>query len=175
MIQLLRSISITETSTLIRVGPPLCPASVLSLSWVFHFEFLPLHRSDRFPRSTQGPGSGSRHLHAGRRPSSKQVLPWTYPGVVYDSSFDVIFLFSTPHQWFACARLPEPHLTPFTVPFPTTLTTRALNPCSLRRFEACSCTPAPRGLFPHLLCNFVAHVHLRIFSERMISKLIITD
>ena len=39
MIQPLRSISITETSTLIRVGPPLCPASVLSLSWVLHLSF----------------------------------------------------------------------------------------------------------------------------------------
>jgi hypothetical protein len=39
MIQPLRSISITETSTLLRVGPPLCSASVLSLSWVLHLSF----------------------------------------------------------------------------------------------------------------------------------------
>ena len=158
MIQPLRSISITETSTLLRVGPPPCSASVLSPSWVLHFEFLPYHRNDRFPRSTQEPGSGSRHLYAGRHPGSKQVLPWTYPGVVYGSSFDVVLLFSTPHRWFACARLPEPHLTPFMVPFPSTLTTRALYPCSLKRFEACSCKPTPRGLFPHLLCGLMAHV-----------------
>jgi hypothetical protein len=88
---------VPRIGTLTLVGPP--------------FEFLPYHRNDRFPRSTQEPGSGSRHLYAGRRPGSKQVLPWTYPGVVYASSFDVILLFSTPHQWFACARLPEPHLT----------------------------------------------------------------
>ena len=74
-------------------------------------------------------------------------FPWTYPGVVYASSFDIVFLFSTPHQWFACARLPEPHLTQSSAgPFPTTLTTRALDPCSLRRFGACSCKPTPRGL-----------------------------
>src|SRR5512137_2185325 len=73
MIQPLRSIPITETSTLLQVGPSLCPASVLSLSWVFHFEFLPYHRDDGFPRSTQEPSSGSRHLYAGRHPSSKQV------------------------------------------------------------------------------------------------------
>src|SRR4030066_398650 len=75
MIQPLRSISITETSTLLRVGPPPCPASVLSPSWVLHFEFLPYHRDDRFPRSTQEPDSGSRYLYAGRRPGSKQVSP----------------------------------------------------------------------------------------------------
>ena len=45
--------------TLILVGPPL--------------EFLPYHRNDRFPRSTQEPESGSRYLYAGCRPSSKQV------------------------------------------------------------------------------------------------------
>ena len=39
MIQPLRSIPITETSTLLRVGPPLCPASVLSPSWVRHLGF----------------------------------------------------------------------------------------------------------------------------------------
>jgi hypothetical protein len=35
--------------------------------------FLPLHRGDRFPRSTPEPESSSRHLNAGRRPDSKQV------------------------------------------------------------------------------------------------------
>ena len=45
--------------TLILVVPPL--------------EFLPYHRDDRFPRSTPEPGSGSRRLYAGCRPSSKQV------------------------------------------------------------------------------------------------------
>ena len=38
-------------------------------------EFLPYHRNDRFPRSTQEPGSGSRYLYAGRRPGSMQVPP----------------------------------------------------------------------------------------------------
>src|SRR4030042_4874898 len=32
------------------------------------------------------------------------------------------------------------------MPFPSTLTTRALYPCSLRRFGTCSCKPVPRGL-----------------------------
>ena len=45
--------------TLTLMGPPL--------------EFLPYHRSDRFPRSAQEPGSGSCYLYAGRHPSSRQV------------------------------------------------------------------------------------------------------
>src|SRR4030042_1218647 len=39
MIQPLLSIPITETSTLLRVGPSPCSASVLSLSWVLHLSF----------------------------------------------------------------------------------------------------------------------------------------
>ena len=39
MIQPLRSISITETSSLLRVGPPPCLASVLSSLWVLHLDF----------------------------------------------------------------------------------------------------------------------------------------
>ena len=111
MIQPLHSISITETSTLLRVGPPLSSASVLSSSWVFHFGFLPYHRNDRFPRSTQEPETGSRHLYAGRRPGSMQVSPGL---ILVSRKLPVLTssnFISTPHQWFACARLPEPHLT----------------------------------------------------------------
>jgi len=99
-----------ETSSLLRVISSLCSTSVLSLSWVLHFEFLPYHRNDRFPRSTQELGSGSRHLYAGHRPSSIKVSPGLIlvshkPPVLTSSDF-----IWTPHQWFACARLPEPHL-----------------------------------------------------------------
>jgi hypothetical protein len=38
-------------------------------------EFLPYHRDDRIPRSTQEPRSGSRHLYAGRHPGGRQVSP----------------------------------------------------------------------------------------------------
>ena len=40
---------------------------------------LPLHRSDRFPRSTQEPESSSRHLHAGGRLTNKQVTARLVP------------------------------------------------------------------------------------------------
>ena len=40
-----------------------------------------LHITDPSSRSsTNAPGSSSRHLYAGHRPSSKQVLRWTSPG-----------------------------------------------------------------------------------------------
>ena len=51
--------------TLILMGPPL--------------GFLPYHRNDKFPRSTQEPDSRSRHLYAGRRPGSKQDSPGLIP------------------------------------------------------------------------------------------------
>ncbi len=55
------SAPVLRIGTLTLMGPPL--------------EFLPYYRNDRFPRSTQEPGSGSRHLSAGRHPGSKQVSP----------------------------------------------------------------------------------------------------
>ena len=76
----LRSSPITGPSSLLRAAPPLCPASVLSPSWVFHLELLPSHRGDRFPRSAQEPGPSSRRLHAGRHLGSKQVSPRAGPG-----------------------------------------------------------------------------------------------
>ena len=83
---LLRAYSapVSRFGTLILVGPPL--------------EFLPFHRDDRFPRSTQEPESGSCHLYAGRHPDSKQVVLWTHPGVGLATSFDVVLKISTPHQ-----------------------------------------------------------------------------
>jgi len=98
------SVSVSRLSTLTLVGPPL--------------GFLPYHRDDRFPRSTHEPDSGSRYLYAGRRPDSMQVSPGL---ILVSRKLPVLTssnFISTPHQSFACARLPEPHLTPFTVPFP---------------------------------------------------------
>ena len=59
------SAPVLRIGTLILMGPPL--------------GFLPWHRNDRFPRSTQEPDSRSRHLYAGRRPGSKQDSPELIP------------------------------------------------------------------------------------------------
>ena len=76
----LRSSPITGPSPLLRGGPPLCPASVLSRSRGPPLAVLPSHRGDRFPRSAQEPGSRSCRLHAGCRPDSKQVPSGLVPG-----------------------------------------------------------------------------------------------
>jgi hypothetical protein len=53
------------------------------------------------------------------------------------SGFDIIQSLSTRHQRFAFARLFSPYLTSSSLAFSSTLTTPALDRCSLRRFEAC--------------------------------------
>jgi hypothetical protein len=120
---------VPRISTLIFAGPPL--------------ELLPSHRDDRFPHSTQKPGSGSRHLYAGRRPGSKQapprvVLEFAKPPVsTPPNSFrHPIRLATLSADPFACARLPDPHL-----PRSSAL---AFYQGSSRWFEACSCKPASR-------------------------------
>src|ERR1019366_6419053 len=57
------------------------------------------------------------------------------------------------HQWFTFVRLSESHLTDFSPPFPTTLTTGTLDPRRLWRFEACSCKPTSRDLPSSLVKN----------------------
>src|SRR3954454_20200798 len=53
---------------------------------------------------------------------------------------------STRQQRFACARLPDPHLTSRWMPFPRSLTTTVFSQCSTRRFEASPRRAAPKGL-----------------------------
>ena len=132
--------------TLILVGPPL--------------GFLPCHRSDRFPRCTRKPESGSRRLHTGCHPACKQVSSELLPGQCTPPSFDIAYSFSIRHERFTFVRLPDSYLTGSCPAFSLTLTTMALYQCSLRWFEACSYKPTSRDLpssLPHLS---VAHVHL---------------
>src|ERR1700712_4450745 len=55
---------------------------------------------------------------------------------------------TTRHQRFTRVRLLKTHLTEWLPPFPATLTTKALYPRSLWRFEACPCRPASGGPTP---------------------------
>ena len=105
------------------------------------------------------------------RPPSRLI-----PGHPIVPGFDIIHSLSTRHQWFTRVRLLGPHLTRVSLPFPSTLTTRALYPRSLRRFGTCSCKPAPRGLPSSLAqrrtpnrslgCAFMAHTGSRILTQR---------
>jgi hypothetical protein len=62
------------------------------------------------------------------------------------SSFDVVPTLATPRPWFACARLRDPYLTRSCHAISSPLTTRALDPRSVRWFAASSCKAAARGL-----------------------------
>src|ERR1700687_269136 len=77
-----------QASSLLRDGPPPCPATVLGLLRRGPLEDLPLAaspagrwhcRGDRFPCSMQKPRPGSRRLHAGRRLGSRQAPPRLVP------------------------------------------------------------------------------------------------
>ena len=126
--------------------PTECGVCIFLILMGLPLGFLPYHRSDRFPRSTQEPDSRSRHLYAGRRPGSKQDSPELILGYKQPPVLTSPYSFSTPHQWFACARLLDPYLTSSCEAFSLTLTTLALYQRSLRWFETCTCKPTPRGL-----------------------------
>jgi hypothetical protein len=85
----LRSDPITEPSSLLRAGPPLCPASVLSHLQCPLLVVLPLatsertspasgrhYRGDRFSCSMPAPAMSSRHLYTGHHQSHIQAAPW---------------------------------------------------------------------------------------------------
>ena len=111
MSQPLGSLSITEISTLLRVGPPLCSASVLSRSW------------DRHLRLSLTIGTTASHVphksldqgHAISMPDAAQTINRLSLNLSCKSpstrSFDAIRDITTPHQWFACAHLLDPYLT----------------------------------------------------------------
>ena len=78
----LRSSPITGPSSLLRAPLPLCPASVLRHLWCPPLAPLPLHRDDRFSRSSPEPDPASRRLYAGRRVGTKQVTPHPCPRAI---------------------------------------------------------------------------------------------
>ena len=75
----LRSSSITEPSSLLRGGPPLSGASVLSALRLEPLAPFPLASPVRFSRSVPKPGRASRCLHAGCRSvsirTSSELIP----------------------------------------------------------------------------------------------------
>jgi len=79
-------------------------------------------------------------IEAVSRMSPRLILTSSMPPVLTSTNY-----ISTPHQWLTCAHLSDSHLTCFHA-FSLTLTTPALNRCSLRWFRACFCKPTPRGL-----------------------------
>ena len=75
----------------------------------------------------------------------QQASPKPVPEHAIPPVLTSIMIFTTRHQRFTHVRLFDSHLPGLTPTFPTTLTTGALYPRSLWRFEACSCKPTSRG------------------------------
>src|SRR6266704_661186 len=124
----LRSALITRASALLRAGPPARPATVLSPS-------RHQHRRERSlsPARASGPGSRGTRLLLFRAEAADRArvvyMPDTAwpvsghpPGSSRGSQNTPVSMsaksVSTRQQRFTCARLPGPHLTPLTTPFP---------------------------------------------------------
>jgi len=97
--------------TLLRVGPPLCSASVLSSSWDHHLRFSLNIRTT----ASHVPHKSHNQGHAISMPDAAQTIYRLPLGLSCKSpstrSFDAIRDIMTPHQWFACAHLLDPYLT----------------------------------------------------------------
>ena len=77
-----------EPSSLIRVGPPQCSASVRSPRGFGRLGFSLRIRATGSCSSTRQPASASRPLYAGRRPLSHQAPRGLVPGKPYAPGFD---------------------------------------------------------------------------------------
>jgi hypothetical protein len=81
-----------EPSSLLRVGPPQCSASVRSPRGFGRLGFSLNIRATGSCSSAQQPASASRHLYAGRRPLSHQAPCGLVPGGLYAPGFDDTYL-----------------------------------------------------------------------------------
>src|SRR6266705_2926812 len=77
-----------EPSSLLRVGPPQCSASVRSPRGFGRLGFSLRIRATGSCSSAQQPASASRPLYAGRRPHSHQAPRGLFPGGLYAPGFD---------------------------------------------------------------------------------------
>src|SRR5207245_8012432 len=89
-------------------------------------EVLPLHRGDRFTRSTLKPELGSRRLYAGRHGVGKWVASPLLPSLSPCSVLTSVLFLTTGPQRFACARLPSSYLPGLLRTYTPTLTTLSL-------------------------------------------------
>ena len=136
--QPLHSIAITATSTLLRVAPPQCLASVFPPCGFGHLDFS-LRIEATGSRSSFGkPRPDSRDLYTGHHPHSHQASCGLILQISHACSFDVTNGFSMRHQPFICIRLSDPYLPGLFPDFSSTLTTTPLKSSRLRWFEAYS-------------------------------------
>src|SRR5918997_1172957 len=158
MTQPLRSTPITEASSLLQVGPPACLATVLN-----PLRFQPLGTLP--PAHLHKVGCVETRLlpfHAKAADQARVVyMPdtaWPVSGHPPDSSRNTPHApvsmspvsVTTLHQRFACARLPDPYLTPYNGAFSSSLTTKVFSQRSMRRFDASPRSATPKGHNLHL-------------------------
>jgi hypothetical protein len=154
--QPLRSDSITEPSSLLRVAPPLCSASVLSFLWDLHLNFsLNIETT-----GSHVPHKSLTQIRATFTPEAAQAvnrlplnLSWNqYRTPVLTSSI----FFRRLIEWFACARLSESHLPrSYAVTFPKRSLPWLFTNAALDGLKP---APASRLRVPprrdHLLCSY---------------------
>jgi hypothetical protein len=146
-----------EPSSLLRVGPPQCSASVRSPRGFGRLGFSLRIRATGSCSSTQPPASASRHLYAGRHPLSRQAPRGLVPGEFPAPGFDGTCLFNDASSMGSLSFVSRMHTcTSCSRAFPPTLTTTALYRSSLDRFGICSGKPIPRGL-PSSIAQFAIH------------------
>jgi hypothetical protein len=153
----LRSTPITGASPLLQAGPSAhpttragpCLASRNPQPTVLRCAFSRSVR-ERQIRLTSPPCRTPPGQSAGTRqalPGMRSITPVLMPSVFV----------TTRQQRFACARLPDPHLTPLPAPFPRSLTTTVFSQRSTRWFEASPRRAAPKGPFLHLPNSTINH------------------
>src|SRR4051812_37315247 len=112
----LRSAPITGASPLLRAGPPARTATGAELRIAFAGHARDRRRLCRCAPSPVPFGrgrSGSRRLHAGHRLANTRAPARLIPGANSKTPVLMSSVFvSTRQQRFACARLPDPYLTP---------------------------------------------------------------
>src|SRR3954471_12333432 len=165
---------ITGTSTLLQAHPPLCPASVLRLSWVFHLSFsLSIEAT-----GSQVPCSSQDRARATLMPDATLAVSGSPPALIPEQrllpGFDVVHTLSTLRRWFTRVRLPDPHLTRSRRAFSLTLTTGALDPSRSRWFGARLRRPAPRGL-PSSRTDIAWRTVIRIIDDVSVEPLFMSE
>ncbi|MDQ1023163.1 hypothetical protein QF035_000745 [Streptomyces umbrinus] len=149
----LRSTPITGASSLLRAGPPAGPASVLDPSRCPPLGALPLAR--RHAADSVGAclllfhAEAADRAHVAYMPDTTWPINGHPPGSSRSPDHAPVSMssvcLSTHQQRFTCVRLPGPHLTPLTTPFPHRSPRRSSTQRSMRRFEVSPRRATPKG------------------------------
>ena len=143
----LRSTAITAASSLLRTSPS-APHATRPKSPSAHPQknVYRACRESAFSRSLQEQQIRLTSPPCRTPPGQSAHTRQTHPGTSRSAPVLMSSIFvSTRQQRFAYARLPDPHLTPLTMPFPRSLTTTVFNQRSTRRFETSLRRTVPKG------------------------------